>query len=393
MNNPFTFGASATQPVNKYAALGFSRNPFSPQDDDDQDGPFYDGHLSDQIKAVQQWLTDTRTDSPPALSIKGTIGVGKTRLLKALRRTISSRSSDEKSHAVLVSLSKTGYARPSVGQLLLDILDVFAPPWADATKSTPPGVMPLVWCVLKGDGQFENKSVLAKALAIARESEGSRQIELATFISRWLHRIPLTTNQSSALGLYSRLDFEGQVPDVLCDLLVAAHEAGVLQRLFLLIDQLEDLFRPSYSDLRQSRILTDLRGLVDRQDGGTPLGLVFAWSPDLDLLEGLYRSRVEIAMQQSYAALYSRLTRRLVTLEKLRELHLIPFAQRYMDALKDVQHNDPSKWPKAVELAHRAWEVLGRQRLIQDNAVTPRDLLAALSEVTDDMAIAASARE
>lgn len=385
MSNPFTYGTAQGGQANRYAPLGFSRNPFVPQDDDDQDGPFYSGHMQAQIGEIQLWLTESIEKQPPALSIKGTIGVGKTRLLKALRRGIQAGEEERHSYAVLVSLSKSGYTRPSAGQLLLDILDVFAPKWDTNAKSAPTGVMPIVWSILKADRAPSEETVIGKALSQARQSNGDSHVEQAMMISRWLHRIPLTPSQSAATGLYGRLDFEGQMPDVLCDLLTAAREAGVLNKLFLMIDQLEDLFRPSYSELRQSRLLTDLRNLVDRQDAGAPLAMIFSWSPDLDLLEGFYRGRVELAMQRSYAALYSRLTRRLVTLDKLRELHITAFAQTYLDALRQVPGNKPTRWPTAIDLAQRAWAKLAEQRLIQDNAATPRDLLTALAGVVEEM--------
>ena len=383
MSNPFTFGTSVKEVRNKYAKIGFSRNPFTPRDEDDNDGPFYQGHLSTEISTINKWLQESINDNPPALSIKGSIGVGKTRLMKAVRNQILSAASQERVHAGLIPLGQSGYARPSIGQLMLDTLETYVPAWMPSHQIWKPGIIPLVKLIVESEQSISRSLPLGQVLGSIRDSPKDTQEEKMRLFCRWIHREQLTPKQSEQVGLYHRLDYEGALPGVLCDLLILAKEAGVLNKLYLMIDQLEDLFRPSYSELRQSRLVTDMRLIIDKQDAGAPLGLIFAWSPDVDQLGYSSRNAVDHNMQQKYSALYSRLTRSLVNIGKLRELHIAAFAEAYTEPFKEQSGNDTSKWPAAVEIAGDAWSILKNKGVVQDNTVTPRDLLTALYEAVE----------
>ena len=108
MNGVFSLAPPTKKQVNPYSKIGFARNPFESQDDDDQAGPFYKGHIQTEIDTIQTWLAESLVGSVQALSIRGTIGVGKTRILKDLRRAIMYAADEQKIHAVLVFLNKTG---------------------------------------------------------------------------------------------------------------------------------------------------------------------------------------------------------------------------------------------------------------------------------------------
>ena len=191
---------------------------------------------------------------------------------------------------------------------------------------------------------------MGRAISTAREA--SDRAAAAQYLSRWLYREPLTPKQSETVALHGRLDYEGQLPDILCDLLSVATEVGVIKKLFFMVDQLEDLFTPNYSLLRQSRILTDLRTLIDKQDSGTPLAMILSWSTDVDAPDWRrLPDHVGREIQQRYSALHSRITRELVVINKLREIHATGFAQKYIDPLGEPTQAETSLRPTTSQLA------------------------------------------
>lgn len=97
MTGVFNLALPVKKQTNPYSKIGFSRNPFESQDDDDQMGPFYEGHIETEIGRIKSWLDASLDGTVQALSIRGTIGVGKTRILKDLRRAIMQAASEKKS--------------------------------------------------------------------------------------------------------------------------------------------------------------------------------------------------------------------------------------------------------------------------------------------------------
>jgi hypothetical protein len=221
---------------------------------------------------------------------------------------------------------------------------------------------------------------------IQGKPQGERQ-ELAAIVSRWLQRFPLTPAQASRVGLRPRIDWEGELVPVVADLLRAAVGTGMLRTLFLLIDQLEDLFTPTFSELRRARILTDLRGLVDEIEADAPVGLLLAWTPDFGTSAGRPRGRVETLFQSKYEALYSRMERRRVDLPLLGHEHAKPFADEWVNAAKEEPGFDPDRQPGITEVAQAAWSRLERtQGLFPGGKATPREFLASLADEVDRLA-------
>ncbi|MDP3209444.1 MAG: hypothetical protein Q8M65_09880, partial [Rhodoglobus sp.] len=111
---------------NPYRTLGYERNPFRPQPDEEntESGPFYGGHIQRELGEVQRWMKEVHTDgSRQPLSLVGNIGVGKSRILRMLRHAVAGWPVGEKAWADLITLTDTGYARASVGGLLLTCLE------------------------------------------------------------------------------------------------------------------------------------------------------------------------------------------------------------------------------------------------------------------------------
>jgi hypothetical protein len=144
--------------------------------------------------------------------------------------------------------------------------------------------------------------------------------------------------------------------------------------MFLFIDQLEDLFSKGLTPVRRSRVLTDLRALIDIVDGGAPIGLLLSWAPGFD---------AEIRTQ--YPAVYTRLARRRVELPLLERRYAASFTDVWMKGQQDKPGYHPSKQPSAADLSEKAWDALrAKGRLLPPGEkATPRDFLLALANEAD----------
>jgi hypothetical protein len=245
--------------------------------------------------------------------------------------------------------------------------------------SAPSEVLPIVWAViLANKGPASTTGPLGAAITKARGEIGDQQRALAVDISHWLKRLPLTPARARESGLARAIDWEGELVGVVAELLTFAHQAGVLNTFFFFVDQIEELFRPTFSELRRARLLTDLRSLVDSIDEGAPIGLLLAWAPESD-----------DSLQKKYEALYARLQRRRIDLPLLTEEHAEPFAKVWVDALSGHESRNKKYRPKLDELVKGAWSRLYNQRQLMPSAqqkTDPRTLLKALAEEVDERA-------
>lgn len=376
MTARYDFFVKETGVENAYSRIGYDRNPFRPVADRTAQQPLYTGHIGEQLQKIQQWAREVhekRVLQP--LSIVGSLGTGKTTILRVLEAGLSAWPRTEKVFVHSVLLSDTGYARASVGAMLLSGLGHAMESIAD---EVPSEVLAIVWAVIHAvDVPGLTSGPLGSAIKKARGVNGEPRRDLAVDISQWLRRLPLTPARARASGLARPIDWEGELVGVVAELLTLAHHAGVLSTFFLFVDQIEELFGPTFSELRRARILTDLRSLVDSIDEGAPIGLLLAWAPESDE-----------SLQRKYEALYARLHRRRIELPLLTEQHAAPFAKVWVDALP-VEESSKKKRPKLDELVKGAWTRVYRQRLLMPSAqqqTEPRTLLKALADEVDERA-------
>lgn len=383
--------ASPSGPSGVYNDLGYPRNPFRESGGAlaNEVGPFYTKHITNQLSQIQDWVREIYLgQTTDCLALVGNIGAGKTRILRFLNQSLANFPQAQQVVSDLVLLSDTGYTRASVGGMLIAALERMQMAWV---QPIPEGVLPVVWAIVMSN-RFPQSvdGLLGHALERAVRATRTERDELAQLISKWLQRTPLTAAQANKTGLQRRIDWEGELVRIIAELLKLADGAGALRRSFMLVDQLEDLFRPAFSELRRSRMLTDLRGLVDEVARGCPMGVLLAWTPDFSSGSAPFRPSigVEALFQREYAALYSRMSKRRINLPLLKLVDAQPFAQTWIDALKQERGFVESLQPDLTQIVERAWSHLKQQRILLPGAeeATPRSLLGALAQEVDRIA-------
>jgi hypothetical protein len=336
---PFHLGARAgvdDDVGDPFAAAGYASNPF-PEPGLDT-GALYVDHMPGQVRRVDAWVTDVlvstqldRLTSGPVrpLAIRGSIGVGKTHLLKTLESDLSNR---DRVAVVRKNLPEDGMDRLLLATLLLGSL-----PHGDVDVDLPkvPSALPLLDRIVAvarsgaaARGVHEaldglvGSLVAPPLLRILREQDRTREADLRAWLSRWLLRGHTTPIQRSKLGLARPLEGEGQAIRAVADLMRVARAAHQVQAWFVLVDQLEDLWRTGViGPGRRARFLTDVRSLVDLGQEGAPIAVLLAWNTEV--------TPGEDKIETEYQALWRRLGDPL-DLPGLQEKDLWPFAQEYL---------------------------------------------------------------
>jgi Ni,Fe-hydrogenase III small subunit len=210
------------------------------------------------------------------------VGADKTQIIDHLRADICAWPSDQQAFAHSVNIAQGGV---SMGGLLLHALEHMEKIIPVRAPECPDNVLPIIWALIHSATFPEGEGQVVGALRRARDIEAERVL-LAEDLSRWLRQQPLTSARVQASGLTRSIDWEGDLIHILADLLRFARECGLLRTLFFFVDQIEDLFRPSFSIVRRSRLLTDLKALVDEVDRDAPIGLLLAWDAGSDFYMG-----------------------------------------------------------------------------------------------------------
>ncbi len=332
--NLFGKRSAAPATTSPYSKVGFPMNPFRPSDVDVRGGtvPFFEEYVSSQLAQISHWVDEVHAHGQrQPLALVGNIGVGKTLIIGRLVHLLRGQAAQKIAVDSLV-LSDAGYGRISVGSWLVMALERLDFPWVPDAGSLPPDVLPVLY--LLASRQISGTGRMTRALQhIAGQPEPERLV-LVRHLTTWMRRGNLTEPQSRKLGLGHKLDWEGELIPIVGEILSLARATGLLGTFFLFIDQLEDLFSKGLTPVRRSRVLTDLRALIDVVDGGAPMGLLISWAPSFD---------AEIRTQ--YPAVYTRLARYRVDLPLLE----LRYARGFAEELPRV----PPKAPIAGKGASR----------------------------------------
>jgi hypothetical protein len=321
-----------------FERYGLQANPF-PETGVDT-GVLFQNHIREPLKRIDRWLeavsTATATDSkrpevdarPIApIAIFGSNGAGKTHILYTLRRALEREKADEDFEVLYKALTEEGMTRLVLANLLLRYLP--------GGTNEDGALAILVDIAAAGQRSIaavtalDEGSPIRTPLGRALESRDPAQL---VHLSRWLRREQTSPNQRAQLGLSGMIEAEGQALHAIGDLLVVARKSGVLRGWFVLLDQLEELWRPGViTPSRRARFLTDLRLLVDLgAERGAPIAVVCAWNTVLG--QSVYgKIATEEAIQRDYHALWRRFGDPL-QIPPLEPQHIWPFAEKYLEA-------------------------------------------------------------
>ncbi len=383
------------QTARDYLALGVPQNPFADAEgvvDAHQRPVLYGAHIYRQMNEIQDWVELAYKQAGKPLSLIGGIGMGKTHLLRYWERLLLSQARARKLAVLRVSLYDYGAQRASLGQLMLRKLQEWTAFGGGEDDLLPEqgGVelIPLIWQLVQAiPTDATPQSLMERHIQAIRALEVDARAERAKLLSRWLGGAELTARERRELGEPRRIDPEGELITHLCDLVGVAERLGVCKRIYFMVDQLEDLFRSNVSQVRRSRLLTDLRHLIDAvSDKRAPIALMIAWTTEIE--ENGRRKPIEDRFNSAYPALMDRMqSGQLVRLGPLRSEDRPEFAREYMKALSNIQGYDPEKIKyHQPMLILRASLLANEDGFGEKEGLSPRRWLSYLAKAMDALA-------
>ncbi len=377
-------------PRAQWAQLKLPRNPFNDGAYDSyRSRPFYTAHLREVLSDLARWLQEVEArETTDSFALRGAVGVGKTHLLAFMEEQLRQPSPDKRI-VLKVELTQKGYRSTALGGLILEGLSQRPMPWM---PKAPDGVLSLLWTLAEHDKPVQGEGQLAGTLRALQQGSLIEREDQARLYTRWLFREDLTPRELKQLGMHGRLDWEGELIWVLAEILRLGYAVDAWGVCFLLLDQFEDLFRDTYSDLKRARILTDLRTLHDEAaERKAPLGLLISYSPDMEERlrdDGQEREgEVEAQLGHSYAALKSRMDRRKQSIRPLQgKEEATAFARAWIQGLEQETGVEAAISDERLrEIVDRAIQQMQQGRtLLTRHIFTPRQLLAALKAVMEE---------
>jgi hypothetical protein len=353
--------------------------------------------------------TDVDYDQHQPLAISGSIGVGKTHVLRKMERACSEFRDGEKLGARLMVSSQTlvgtGMKTLLLSNLLLEALNQPLPSGNLQVNSTE---MPLLGMAVERMLLDKNTRVLEDLPAtspirkpltkIAAAKTGDDATRMTNWLASWLARRNLSRDQLEHLGLSGKLEGEGQAVRAFAHVCRFAKGVMGFRVWMLFLDQMEDLWRRDVTTaLRRTRFLTDLRTLIDEALEGSPVAVTLAWNTEVLIAGSRVEEDVSDRLQRDYLALFSRVSK-VVSISTLPQGHLLPFAAAYVEhanaifkadkvASRGVDHPESTRFIAlldqnfdAIQTRIKPW---GRRK--NDRSVVARAWLDALREWADDL--------
>lgn len=322
--------AGTAEPFSKF---GLDGNPFPALGLGS--GVFYNEHMKAEQERVNEWLARVGQAAPdstgrasgvPPLAIFGSLGVGKTHLLVTLQRGLAK---NPKTPVLRKGLTDEGATRLTVASLFLRYLPF-------SGQDDEPGsqlLREIVRATARSEadrarilGELDAGSALRVPLGALLRPDADP--DAVVWVSRWLRREYTTPLQRAKLGIAGILDTEGQAVRAVADLLRLARAAGLIRVWFVMIDQLEELWREGVvTPSRRARFLTDLRMLIDMAHEGAPIAVLLAWNTTT--ADSTIIANVGQQIQKDYLALWQRLGPP-VDMRPLRADDVWPFAEEYL---------------------------------------------------------------
>jgi hypothetical protein len=397
--------------VSPWKQFGLLGNPFPPSGvATDVD---YDGHQPDQVREIISWLNksvDPTAEQWSPLAISGSIGVGKTHVLRKMERACADYRESENLGSRLMVSSQTlvgaGMKTLLLSNLLLEALNQ---PLPSGNVQTNSAEMPLFAMAVEQMLSDKNAQIVLEVLPpsspihkpltrIAAARTTNEASRLTALLSSWLARRNLTTGQLESLGLGGKLEGEGQAVRAFAHVCRFAQKAMGFRVWFLFIDQMEDLWRRDVTTaLRRTRFLTDLRTLIDEALEGCPVAVTLAWNTEVLIAGSRIGEDVEERLQRDYLAMFSRISN-VVHISTLPREHLLPFASAYVEhasamfradktASKGKEPADAGKFERLLEKEFSSIEsrIEDWGRRPNDGSVVARAWLDALRDWADNL--------
>ncbi len=329
----------------RWETLGFITNPFP--DSGIATTVDYNEHQIDEILRINTWLNETMVGEKEQfgpLLIKGSIGVGKTHVLKRIEHAVTEMGAQRapgKMGASYHTITGLGAKNLTLSMLMLEALRT---PPAGADNSSQGVELPLVGeiyqALRKGDGTSSLNALprtsplrapFGKILNTPADSETRTQREQD--VLSWLTRRDVPKPTLARIGVSGRLEGEGEAIRAYTHLFRLAREVLQFHAWIMLIDQVEDLWRSSeITPVKRARFLTDLRTLVDECLEGAPIPVILAWNTQVIAPGRVEETQVEDKFQAEYRSLYSRLPHPIdLPMLPIQE-HAYEFAQLYVEA-------------------------------------------------------------
>jgi len=358
VGNMRLFEFTSNDPVQEslYVSTGYLRNPFP--ETGVGSAVLYTGHMPNQVANITQWGSRIQSMAAgplehiriPPLAIEGSLGTGKTHLLATMKRELE-RPNVATLH---VNLTQKGASRLLLSRLLLDGLRVVGRDLAPTTLTAVP-LLDLIQSTDKeGSSSLLDKlpdldlQVLSRPIERILTAQGETRIDLAKTLGKWLVGAHTTPSQLSRLDLAGPIQGEGEPIVAIADLMKISHAANWVRTWYILIDQLEELWRPGVvGPASRAKFLTDVRDLVDLGLQGAPIATVLAWNTEVSLDAGA-------ELKESYRALWQRLGEP-TSIPGLSSGDVLPFARAYLDA---AERN-----PEMVQVGEGNRRELFRKRL------------------------------
>lgn len=321
--------------VDPFLRFGVEGNPFPERGLGT--GVFYSEHMKAEQLAVNEWIGRVGRAAPdssstaqgvPPLAVFGSLGVGKTHLLVALQRGLEA---NPRTPVLRKGLTDDGSTRLTLAGLILRFLPF-------SGQDDEPGsrlVREIARAASASDddrrrifGAIDESSPLRIPLGALLRTDA--EPEAGVWLARWLRREYTTPIQRAKLGLSGILETEGQAVRAVADLMRLARASGLIRVWFIMIDQLEELWREGVvTPSRRARFLTDLRMLIDQALEGAPIAVLLAWNTTT--ADSTIIANVGQQIQRDYLALWQRLGPP-VDLRPLRADDVWPFAVEYLKA-------------------------------------------------------------
>ena len=400
----------ASSKASPWRQFGLLSNPFPPSGvATDVD---YDEHQPKQVEEIVSWLNksvDPSAQQWSPLAISGSIGVGKTHVLRKMERACEAYRESENLGSRLMVSSKT-LVESGMKTLLLSnlLLEALNQPLPSGNVQTNSAEMPLLAMAVEQMLLDKSSHIVQEALPpsspihkpltrIAAARSATDASRLTSLLSSWLARRTLTNRQLESLGIGGKLEGEGQAVRAFAHVCRFAKRAMGFQVWVLLIDQMEDLWRRDVTTaLRRTRFLTDLRTLIDEALEGCPVAVTLAWNTEVLIAGARIAEDVEDRLRRDYLAMFSRISN-VVHITPLPQENLLPFALAYTEHAKSVfradkmakgkDPTDPGRIERLLQKDFRAIQarIPSWGRRPNDGSVVARAWLDALREWADEL--------